>query len=201
MVRVGVSVEGPTEERFMKRVLSPYLAQKNIYVTPISMGGDVKLDRVKSELKSIAFSYDYVTTFYDFYGFKGKSLGETKDTLEQKILSHAHSSIQPKLVPYIQMYEFEGLLFSYPDLMQAGLAEDGVESWATTVLNEFHGNPEKINDSPQTAPSRRLESKTGYRKTTHGPNIAELIGIERLRQRCSGFNEWLNKIESLCVSD
>ena len=50
MVRIGISVEGTTEERFVEMVLSPYLAQKNIYITPISMNGDVKLDRVKSEL-------------------------------------------------------------------------------------------------------------------------------------------------------
>ena len=70
MVRVGISVEGTTEERFVEMVLSPYLAQKNIYITPISMNGDVKLDRVKNELKKIGNSFDYVTTFYDFYGFR-----------------------------------------------------------------------------------------------------------------------------------
>lgn len=71
MVRIGISVEGTTEERFIKQVLAPYLAAKLIFVVPISMGGDVKLDRVKNELKCMAASFDYVTTFYDFYGFKG----------------------------------------------------------------------------------------------------------------------------------
>ncbi|MFT5260631.1 MAG: hypothetical protein ACI810_002386 [Gammaproteobacteria bacterium] len=51
MVRIGISVEGPTEERFVKAVLAPYLLGKGIYITPISMGGDVSVDRAKGELK------------------------------------------------------------------------------------------------------------------------------------------------------
>lgn len=31
MVRIGVSVEGATEERFIKMVLAPYLATKQAY--------------------------------------------------------------------------------------------------------------------------------------------------------------------------
>lgn len=199
MVRIGISVEGPTEERFMKLVLFPFLANKNIYITPVSMGGDVKLDRIKSELKNISFSFDYVSTFYDFYGFKGLGKNETKDSLEQKIFNHVHEGIRPKLIPYIQMYEFEGLLFSSPNAMQDTLNENHVENWANNVLSSFKGDPEKINNSVDTAPSKRLEENTGYRKTTHGPNIANAIGIETLREKCKGFNDWLTKIEALCI--
>lgn len=203
MVRVGISVEGTTEERFVQMVLSPYLAQKQVYITPISMGGDVKLDRVKSELKKIANSFDYVTTFYDFYGFKGKLDSDTKASLEQKMHDHAHASIQAKLIPYVQLYEFEGLLFSCPTAMGSVLThldfKATVEVWAQGILAQFESNPEKINDSPQTAPSKRLESNTNYRKTTHGPNIAKQIGIKKLRDTCTGFNQWLTQLEQLAV--
>ena len=201
MVRVGISVEGTTEERFVQMVLSPYLAQKQVYITPISMGGDVKLDRVKSELKKIANNFDYVTTFYDFYGFKGKLDSDNKASLEQKMHSHAHASIQAKLIPYVQMYEFEGLLFSCPTAMGSVLTQldfqAGVEVWANDILAQFESNPEKINDSPQTAPSKRLESNTNYRKTTHGPNIAKQIGMQKLRDVCVGFNDWVTRLEQL----
>jgi hypothetical protein len=203
MVRVGISVEGTTEERFVQMVLSPYLAQKQVYITPISMGGDVKLDRVKSELKKIANSFDYVTTFYDFYGFKGKLDSDTKANLEQKMHDHAHASIQAKLIPYVQMYEFEGLLFSCPTAMGSVLTQldfqAGVEVWANGILAQFESNPEKINDSPQTAPSKRLESNTNYRKTTHGPNIAKQIGMQKLRDVCVGFNDWVARLEQLAA--
>lgn len=197
MVRVGISVEGATEERFVKMVLAPYLAAKQIYLTPISVGGAINLDRIRSELKRMASSFSYVTTFYDFYGFQGSEQGETKASLELKIKEHAHPSIQAKLIPYVQMYEFEGLLFTSPEAIAMHLSGDNLMSWAQAVLSQFNNNPEDINDSTETAPSKRLIQKTNYRKTTHGPNIAEEIGIEILREKCVGFDEWLVSLESL----
>lgn len=197
MVRIGISVEGPTEERFVKSVLGPYLFNKDICITPISMGGDVSVDRVKSELKKIASSFEFVTTLYDFYGFKKKAENETKKSLEEKIYDNSHDGVKPKLVPYIQMYEFEGILFSCPEAMQRGLNDENAREWCEEVLNEFEGNPESINNSILTAPSKRLEKHTDYRKTTHGPNIAKEIGVDTIREKCSGFNEWLNKLEQL----
>ena len=197
MVRIGISVEGVTEERFVKIVLAPYLANKQIYVTAISMGGDVKLDRVKAELKKIAYSFDYVSTFYDFYGFKGLAENESKISIEQKMREHVHESIKNKIIPYIQMYEFEGLLFSSPDALASHLQDSSLVEWSTNILHEFNNNPERVNNSRQTAPSKRLEQKTKYRKTTHGPNIAKEIGIGKLREMCTGFDEWLNQMERL----
>jgi hypothetical protein len=197
MVRVGISVEGPTEERFVKMVLDPYLGSKGISMTPISMGGDVNIDRAKSELKKIANSFDYVTTLYDYYGFKKKLDGENKEALETRMTNSMHGAVKIKFIPYIQMYEFEGILFSCPESMERGLNSPGVKDWAQAILDEFNGNPETVNNSVQTAPSKRLEKETVYRKTTHGPNIAEAIGIEKIREMCSGFNSWISKIEAL----
>ena len=199
MVRIGISVEGSTEERFVKSVLAPYLTRKGIYITSVSMGGRVNVDRVRSELKKIASSFDFVTTLYDFYGFNNKHDSETKESLETRIAETSHGGVKPKLIPYVQMYEFESLLFSCPDAMQRVLNEDGTKGWCQSVLDEFNGNPECINDSFQTAPSKRLEKNTGYRKTTHGPNIAKEIGIKKIRQECTGFNEWISKLEALVL--
>lgn len=99
------------------------------------------------------------------------------------------------------MYEFEGLLFSCPIAMHSVLYQSGfqptVEVWAQGILAQFESNPEKINDSPQTAPSKRLEGNTNYRKTTHGPNIAKQIGMQKLRDVCAGFNDWVTRLERL----
>lgn len=197
MVRVGISVEGPTEERFVKAVLGPYLSNKGVYLTPVSMGGDVSVDKARAELKKIASSFDFVTTLYDFYGFKNKIDGETKESLENRIKETVHNGVKSKLISYVQMYEFEGILFSCPDAMERGLNEGGVKGWCEDVLREFDGNPEHINNSVHTAPSKRLEKNTGYRKTTHGPNIAKEIGIDKIREKCLGFDEWLRKLEAL----
>lgn len=201
MVRVGISVEGTTEERFIQMVVAPFLLVKGIYIQPISMNGNVRLDRVRSELKRMAASFDYVTTFYDFYGFKGVDTNiEDKATLEKKILLCVHNSIRPRLIPYVQMYEFEGLLFSDPMIVGEQLSSkthENVGEWARTVLAKFQNKPEEINSSFHTAPSKRLEANTNYRKTTHGPNIAKAIGVQGLRERCKGFDGWLKRIEYL----
>ncbi len=199
MVRLGISVEGTTEERFVKQVLAPYLERVNIYITPISMNGAVSLDSVKSELTKMAFSFDYVTTLYDFYGFSRKKTGETKESLETRLYDVMHDGAKGKLIPYVQMYEFEGLLFSSPESMAHVLRDDGLVEWGNKVLDEFQHCPESINNSFETAPSKRLEQHTCYRKTTHGPNIAMDIGIDKIRSMCPEFNKWIAQLERLAL--
>jgi len=196
MVRVGISVEGVTEERFIKMSLAPHLAQQAIFVTPVSMGGNVSIDRVRYEINKLIYHFDVVTTFYDFYGFKRKQKRETKDSLEAQILESVPKAMQGKIIPYIQMYEFEGLLFSSPSAIATVLQQDEIKPWAESILHQFNGNPELINNSSQTAPSKRLAT-TPYRKTTHGPNIAKEIGLDVLRQKCKGFGNWLSLLEAL----
>jgi len=198
MVRLGISVEGVTEERFVKSSLVPYLAKKKIYITPVSMDGNVSVDRVSHELKNLLYSFDVVTTLYDFYGFKKMAAGETKRSLEMRILQSVPEKLQANLIPYIQMYEFEGLLFSSPSVIANVLQEDKWEPWAKNILDQFSGNPELINNSPETAPSKRL-AVTPYRKTTHGPNIAKEIGLDDIRLKCKGFDAWLSSLEALSI--
>ncbi len=202
MVRIGISVEGETEEYFIKYVLVPYLSANgiDIDIKPIPMGGNVSVDRVKDQLKRFANNYDYVTTLYDFYGFKKKADNESKESLENRIKEAVDAWVKPKLIPYIQMYEFEGLLFSCPDAMAHVLDEPDVKAWCQDVLDKFNGNPEKINNSVESAPSKRLKKKRkDYRKMRHGLDIAQKIGIKKIREKCTGFNEWLKELEALAV--
>jgi hypothetical protein len=197
MVRIGISVEGVTEEHFVKRLLEPYFSERGIYLTPVNLGGNVSVDRVKGELERLLYSFDYVTTYFDFYGFKRKVEGETKESLEARIASSVKEDLRERLIPYVQMYEFEGLLFSAPDIMAAVLHEDKLRQWAISVLADFGNDPEKINDSPMTSPSKRLLAEARYLKTTHGPDILAQAGLELLRERCRGFHHWLMRLETL----
>ncbi len=197
MVRIGISVEGLTEERFIKILIAPYLSSQGIYVTPISIDGNVSINRIKHELVKLIYSFDYVSTFYDFYGFKHKDETETKLTLEAKINESVKVEFRHKLIPYVQMYEFEGLLFSAPAAIASVLQNESLIDWANQILGEHSDNPEKVNDSRETAPSKRLEKATNYRKTTHGPNIAKEIGLLKIREMCSGFDAWLETLEKL----
>lgn len=201
MVRLAVSVEGQTEERFIKEVIAPHLQNREIYTDPVLLGrsgGDVSIPRVRKDLTNLLRSFDKVTTFYDFYGFRGKEKGENKKSLERKILDCVKSSLRSRLIPYVQMYEFEGLLFSSPEAIENNIPpHNGLSDWARRVVGEFRGKPETINDSENSAPSKRLSSKARYIKTIHGPDIAGEIGLEVLREKCQGFGKWISELEKL----
>ena len=54
MVRLAISVEGLTEERFIKMVMVPYLQKRDIYAFPLKLGrigGNVSLPRIKKGIK------------------------------------------------------------------------------------------------------------------------------------------------------
>ncbi|MBK8042873.1 MAG: DUF4276 family protein [Haliscomenobacter sp.] len=61
-------------------------------------------------------------------------------------------------------------------------------------------NPEEINESPETAPSKRIiQYLPDYegQKAQVGPLVAEDIGLNLLRQKCPHFNDWINKLENI----
>lgn len=60
------------------------------------------------------------------------------------------------------------------------------------------GEPENINDNPETAPSKRLLSLyPSYSKTINGSVIFNKIPLSHIRNKCPHFNEWVTKLESL----
>jgi len=195
-VRLAISVEGLTEERFVAMLLVPYLATKGIYVQAVNMNGDIYLPRIKKELTLLARSFDWVSTLYDFYGFRAKEDCD-KAMLEKAIHQSLPLALQGKVIPYVQMYEFEGLLFSSPQAIEDAIGKKGLKDWAEGVLQAFDGNPESINDSPKTAPSKRLLAQASYIKSIHGSQIAADIGLTCLRQQCLAFNHWVSCLESL----
>ncbi len=59
-------------------------------------------------------------------------------------------------------------------------------------------SPEEINDSELTAPSKRIFALfPEFEKPIHGTFGAMEIGLEKIRQECPLFSQWLTKIESL----
>lgn len=77
-IEVMVIVEGKTEEIFIKKLVSPYLARNNIFMhatqisKPGQKGGDVKFVRAKEDFGNHLKQRPntYVTLFVDYYGIK-----------------------------------------------------------------------------------------------------------------------------------
>jgi len=56
---------------------------------------------------------------------------------------------------------------------------------------------EEINDSPVTAPSKRVEALVpGYEKPLLGVLAVLEIGLSRIREECPHFDGWLTQLES-----
>ena len=65
------------------------------------------------------------------------------------------------------------------------------------VRDEFT-TPEDINDSPVSAPSKRIENLVpGYEKPLLGTLAVLEIGLDIIRTECPHFAAWLDKLESL----
>ncbi len=212
-------VEGKTEQIFIQHIVYPYLTGKNIYITPIIIskpgqkGGDVKFSRVKNDIKLHLKQREdtFLTLFVDYYGIKSDWPGlkaakkqsmpsgkaeevnrATKDRVN-KLLGDYGSDW--RFIPYVAMHEFEALLFSGPQELADQLRVP--RSDINKILTEC-GEPEKIDDSPHSAPSKRLENLSSrFKKTSTGIAIAEAIGLDKMRENCPIFNKWLTEIEDV----
>lgn len=204
MIRLAVSVEGQTEEEFVKESLASHLQSRNVYTTPVLIGrarrritggGDVTVDRLANEMRYLTSSFDAVTSLVDFYGFRDKG-SRQPDELVETIRRRIGLFDERTVLPYVQLYEFEGLLFS--NVEEFGrIFEDAPVAKLKSIRLEFN-TPEDINDRPEAAPSKRIETLIPqYRKALHGPLLAHDIGLDSIRRECSRFNAWLRWLEAL----
>lgn len=100
-----------------------------------------------------------------------------------------------RFVPFVLMHEFEALLFSDCDRFANAIGQGDVADILQAVRAQF-ATPEEIDDSPETAPSKRIkEIVPGYDKPFMG-NLAILeIGLATIRSECRHFDEWLARLE------
>jgi len=204
MIRVCILCEGQTEKAFVDECLAPLLQTSSIYIHAELLGGNVSTQRIARFVRGSIKSVQYITTFVDFYGFKNNN-ATSREALESEILTAVQAlfknqDITQQFRPYVQMYEFEGLLFT--DVNEFEWVQDAwndEKHQQLQIIRDEFENPETINNSKETAPSKRLEAIFGkqYCKVEHGPIIADSIGVQRIREACPNFHEWLSWLESL----
>ena len=105
-----------------------------------------------------------------------------------------------RFVPYIQLHEYEAYLFSDPAQFGFFYPHHERELASLKAIADAHVTPELINDGPDTAPSKRIIAAfPDYKgaKSVIGPSVAELIGLEVIRDKCPHFTAWLARLEQL----
>lgn len=220
MIRIYVIVEGQTEESFVGNVLTPALSIRQVYLCPIILGppghkgGNASYARVRKDVVT-QLKQDrgaYCSTMIDLYGlgrgFPGTPLPENLSNIDKvtRIEQAVKADILAELsdiradvrfVPYLQLHEYEGLLFSDPQALASGIGQEHLAQRFQAIRGAFP-TPEDINDSPNTAPSKRiLDAYHGYSKPIDGLRAARSVGIERMRRECPHFRAWIDQLERL----
>jgi len=220
--------EGYTEERFASKVLKAHLKGYGIVVKPVILitnrkknirGGLLNYQHVKNDLEPLvkhspkkSYEKHFFTTMFDFYHLPNDFPGygdamkihdcygkvrKLEENFKQDIWTDSAS-----FIPYIQLHEFEALVFcglehllsDYPDMTKQ------IDSLKKVVEN-FDNNPERINDNPDTAPSKRIikafeSHNQHYNKIESGLSVTSKVGIEKLKDNCPHFREWIEKLEN-----
>jgi hypothetical protein len=223
MARLNVLVEGQTEETFIKNLLAPHLGLFHVYAVARSVetsrrkrkiyrGGMIDYGRTKRDIlrwmKEDPGSDVFLTTMFDLYALpedfpKFTEARKYSDPYQRiTILESALGDdiLSPRLIPHIQLHEFETLIFCDPDKIKLDFFNRESEvSNLVKMCSEF-SSPELIDDDPEKAPSKRIIKEIPEyegRKASAGPHLVQEIGLPNVRAKCVHFDAWLKKLEGL----
>jgi len=224
MKRIIVIGEGQTEQSFCNDLLQSHFNKKSIYIENPTIkkthGGIVNWEALKFQIENHLKqdSTAIVTTLIDYYGiYEHHDYPAWKDSqgiadkserltiIEKAMRNDIDAGLQGRFIPYIQLHEFEALLFSEIDVFKANFTPQEFKDYPY-LQKTIHDNPnpETINNGNETAPSKRLEKIIdGYRsdkeslKVIYGSLLAQEIGLTKIRAKCLRFNSWILKLESI----
>ncbi len=223
MKRIIIICEGQTEQTFCNQVLQPYFAGRINFNYPTikkTGGGIVNWQVLKHQIEThlLGDRTAFVTTLIDYYGIhqhhrypfweeaqklNDKNLAISK--IEEAMLADINPTLKIMFVPYVQLHEFEALLFSDIDVYKKSFEPNEFLDYQYLVKTiEENENPEMINSGSETAPSKRLSkiirgyySDNENMKVHFGSLLAHDIGLGKMRLKCPRFDLWLKKLESI----
>jgi hypothetical protein len=227
MTRLLIHVEGETEETFVKEVLTRHLRGCGYERVGARLVGNARLRQRRGGIRAwSSVRADIVrhlredagaiaTTLVDYYALPrtgdkawpgrdraaGLSFELKAVTVEQEIESDLTAfmgaDFNPRrFIPFVVMHEFEGLLFSDCGAFSRSIGHPELKTDFQKIRDDFK-TPEEIDDSPVTAPSKRVQKLIpNYEKPLLGTLAALAIGLDTIRAECPHFNDWLTRLES-----
>lgn len=219
-MRLHFVVEGQTEETFVRNLLVPELGARGVYCdahrvttgrrgASVYRGGLVSFAHLRKDLdiwmKQDRASDSWFTTMVDFYKLpsnfpsivEARHIADPMKKVELVEQSFSSCMNHPRFVPYVQLHEFEALLFSDPQSFSIAFPNIGDEVAKLQAIRCAFETPEHINEREDFAPSKQiLKILPPYDKAVSGPLIAQQIGLARLREECKHFDTWLTRLEA-----
>lgn len=224
-IRLNITVEGLTELGFVSKILTPYLGNFQISTDARAVmtskekskthrGGLISYEKAKKDittwLKEDANPEARFSTMFDLYALpKDFPEYETAQKLNDpykkvRFLEEAmwKDIDDRRFIPYIQLHEFEALVFADPKNLELEYFEnEKAIRELEKQLEAFGGNPELINEGKETAPSKRIKSLIPeYDKAGSGAIITNFAGMDFLRKKCLHFGEWISQLENLAAT-
>lgn len=225
MPRLYLFAEGATELTFADTVLKPHLSRFGLYLHPpvliahakkkgrIHRGGGRNYLPMKNDiLRFLAQEKGgdvFFTTMIDLYAihaeFPGLTEAEELRSLPYKRVevieqAFAEDIADGRFVPYIQLHEYEAYLFSDPTWFEYFYDHHESQIAALKAISDEYATPELIDDGRHSAPSKRIVAELpdyAGAKSAVGPQVAELIGLNVIRDKCPHFAAWLSRLERL----
>ena len=212
MLRLLVHVEGQTEESFVNEILAPHLYCFDYSLISAKLmgnarqrtrrGGIRKWPTVRRDIVHHLREDKgcFATIMVDYYGLPmsgdGAWLGRAESSSSpfamkaQIVEDHLSKDVQSKIgknlyknrfIPYLMMHEFEALLFSDCENFCNGIGEPELTEKFQKIRNQFE-NPEEIDESPNQAPSKRIQALVeDYEKPLLGTLAVLNIGLGQIR--------------------
>jgi len=221
MKRLIIIGEGQTEQAFCQDLLQPHFFQKGIIIQNPTIkstrGGIANWATIKKQIENHLLESDVrVTTLIDYYGIKeihefpgwiesNKIINKSERMkfLELAMQQDLSDQNRHRFIPYIQLHEFEALLFCDEDVFLNNFEESEILDKAYLKAT-LQVSPEDINEGRYSTPSKRMEKIIkGYKtennslKIFYGSLLTQEIGLSRIREKCPRFNTWINMLEQI----
>jgi len=220
-------VEGQTEQTFANNVLRPHLYQFDVSLDGAILaeigrkkqqkfrGGVTRYITFKRGLTNLLKQHNRpevtISTMIDLYAlpddFPGWAEAEKMRIDPTKRVIHLEKELAGDInpdsthfIPYIQLHEYEALLFVDPSKMEHFYSEHPNQIAELRKIADGNPNPELIDDGKHTAPSKRIIAHLpdyDGAKLVVGPQVAERIGLAALRAKCPHFDQWVKSLEQL----
>ncbi len=225
MVRLHLFAEGQTEQTFASTVLTPHLANFGVYLNkPVLIaharkkgkthrGGGRKYEPMKNDILRLMAQDKkpdvFFTTMIDLYAIHSDFPGlddaaklQADPYKRVEFLENAWKAdvSDDRFIPFIQLHEFEAYLLAGVEEFSRFYIDAAKQISTLQKIVDSRESPELIDDGQHSAPSKRIVGEfPDYKgaKASYGPQIAQRIGVKRIRSKCPHFDRWITGLENL----
>ena len=226
MIRINVVAEGQSEMYFVKKTLNRYFGGSRILDSRCVLtsqksgyefrGGLNSYQQAKNDITAWLKQdiQAYVSTMFDFFRLPADfpesrramqcqnhqdSVRILENALKEDLISTSDiKNLDQRFLPYIQLHEFEALLFTDIQILKYDYFDSESMHQIDLLYKETKDlAPEDINHGAETAPSKRLLNTVDYQKGLNVSEWLEAIGIDSIRNKCPHFSAWLDQLQTL----